>query len=253
MSIHMSVKERSRRVEKNRRNKDKQIFIDIFQKNDQIFDPEKKENIDMLNSYMSERRRIRSYKLNYYSMNNLLPTTFAEKIQFHLEKIRELKILKGLDRPKIPQDMLWEIWWFIPASVKNEFVNLRHQYLSVVYVESIDLTFRYNQGKLLDMLDAMPTDKLIKFAQFGSPAKYHLLTPGNSINLYDNIMIHTLASHSDYNIRFYIKYHIINMIIKAYSEKKMFVMTALINSIIHVHHYVPRKYISLNLYHPKKI
>ena len=91
MSIHMSVKERSRRVEKNRRNKDKQIFIDIFQKNDQIFDPEKKENIDMLNSYMSERRCIRSYKLNYYSMNNLLPTTFAEKIQLtnHINYIKK--------------------------------------------------------------------------------------------------------------------------------------------------------------------
>ena len=244
----MSVKERSRRVEKNRRNKDKQIFIDIFQKNDQIFDPEKKENIDMLNSYMSERRRIRSYKLNYYSMNNLLPTTFAEKIQFHLEKIRELKILKGLDRPKIPQDMLWEIWWFIPASVKEEFVNLRHHYLSVVYVESIDLAFRYTRGKLLDMLDEIPTDKLIKFAKFGSPAKYHLLTPGHghSINLYDNITINTLASLSDYNIRFYIKYYIINMIINAYTEKNLFVMTALINSVIHVHCYVPRKYISLH-------
>ena len=248
----MSVKERAKRVEKNQRNKDQQNFIDIFQKNDQIFDPEKKKNVDSLNSYMSERRRIRSYKLNYYKMNNLLPTTFAEKIQFHLEKTLELKILKRLDKPNIPEDMLWEIWWFIPASVKEEFVNLRHQYLSVVYVESIDLTFRYTRGKLLNMLDEMPTDKLIKFAKFGSPSKYYLLTPGHghSINLYDNIMINTLASLSDYNIRFYIKYNIINMIIKAYTEKNLFVMTSLINSVIHVHRYVPRKYVS---FHSNKV
>ena len=231
-------------LEGNLREKDTQDYIQS------CLSHNKKENSTELITYLSEKRCIRSFNKRYLNQLYILPTLFSlDRKQYLLDEKCELNILALLDRaklPQMPQDMLWEIWWFISTSVKQTFIDLRAHYLSVTYVESIDRTFRYHTNKINDMLDAIPIDKLIKFIRFGSPAKYFKLTiygKQHGVSLYQRIELNTCRGNSppsyyEYNVRFGIKWQIINMIIDFYDCKQLYEMSALINSIIHVH----RKY-----------
>ena len=236
-------------LRENLREKDTQDYIQS------CLSHNKNENSFELDIYLTEKKRIRSFNKHYLYKLYILPPLFSlERKQYLLDEKNEQNILALLDRaklPQMPQDMLWEIWWFISISVKQTFIDLRAYYLSVTYVESIDRTFRYHSNKINDMLNVIPIDKLIKFIRFGSPAKYYKLTiygkQYSDVSLYQRIKLNTHGNNCyyEYNVRFGIKYQIINMIIDFYDCKQLHEMSATINSIIHVH----RKY-AIKLHDP---
>ena len=156
------------------------------------------------------------------------------------ELVLEKRILKGLDtlimpqRVYMPPDMLWEIWGFIPTSVKQVFRDLRHNRLIALYVNSINRLTKYDNGLLHKMIYEIPLDKLIKFVQFGSPAKYYIKPSyREEATLYDMVM--SQPCDRDSSRQFTVVYNIINMILDAYDNQQFDRMTALINAVVHVH------------------
>jgi hypothetical protein len=86
------------------------------------------------------------------------------------------------------------------------------------------------------MICAIPTEKLLKFIKFGSPAKYYI-KPTHRTE--DTLCEHITSSDSEtWHLRFDIMFNLINMIVGAYDENRIPTMVALINAIIHIH----RKY-----------
>ena len=140
--------------------------------------------------------------------------------QYLQELAVEKRVLKGLDSLILPQriymppDMLWEIWWFIPKSVKQVFIDLRQQRLTKMFLS----------GSIHEMLYQIPLSILLKFIQFGTPNKYYISTPtpiyGTSIQLLDGTSIYCKSSdiidwiklkYSDFDKRMYIISEIINI------------------------------------------
>ena len=160
--------------------------------------------------------------------------------QYLAELVLEKRILKGLDtlimpqRVYMPPDMLWEIWGFIPTYVKQIFVDMRHNRLIALYVNSINRLTKYDNGLLHKMLYEIQLDKLMKFVQFGSPAKYYIKPAyREEATLYDMVM--SQACDKDSGRQFTIVYNIINMVLDAYDNQQFGRMTALINAVLHVH------------------
>lgn len=160
--------------------------------------------------------------------------------QYLADLILEQRVLQGLDtlimpqRVYMPPDMLWEIWGFIPTSVKQVFRDLRHNRLIALYVNSINRLTKYSSGLLHKMLYEIPLDKLMKFVQFGSPAKYYIKPAYRETDtLYDAVM--SQPCDIDSNWQFTIVYNIINMILDAHDNQQFDRMTALITAVLHVH------------------
>ena len=157
--------------------------------------------------------------------------------QYLQELAVEKRVLKGLDSLILPQriymppDMLWEIWRFIPKSIKQIFIKSRQQRLIKMYVTSINQTFRYQSGILHDMLRKIPLVILLKFIKFGTPNKYYTRMHRLEPTFIDWINI----QGSDYNKQFYIIYELINTVIESYQDNRLDTMCALINSILYVH------------------
>lgn len=158
--------------------------------------------------------------------------------QYLADLVLEQRVLNGLDtlimpqRVYMPPDMLWEIWGFIPASVKQVFRDLRHNRLIALYIKSINPLTKYDKGLLHKMLYEIPLDKLMKFVQFGSPAKYYIKPAySEEATLYDLV----ISKPTDKARQFAIIYNIINMILDAYDNDQFGQMTAVINAVLRVH------------------
>ena len=158
--------------------------------------------------------------------------------QYLAELVLEQRVLKGLDtlimpqRVYMPPDMLWEIWGFIPTSVKQIFVDMRHNRLIALYIKSINRLTKYSSGLLHKMLYEIPLDKLMKFMRLGSPAKYYIQPAYSKIaTLYDLV----ISKPTDKARQFAIIYNIINMVLDAYDNEQFDRMTAVINAVLRVH------------------
>lgn len=184
------------------------------------------------NTYNNNNNNFSKYK---YRRNKNKKDKRNRGLGLDLDKIKEISVLRSMDKRRVfPPDMLWEIWWFIPSSVKQIFVTARISYLIKTYITSINRVWLYQQGKLIDIISAIPEEKLLKFIQFGSPAKYYIKpTHRTEDTLYEHI-----TSSEPWHLRFDIMFNLINMIVGAHDENRIPTMVALINALIHIH----RKY-----------
>ena len=188
-----------------------------------------------------EARAIMMFRHNYYKKYHASQKNEMSKERYEREKKQEIRTLHRMNKYDFPEDMLWEVWWFIPASVKQQFVDLRLQRVTCTYVEDINRVTRFERGKIIDLLSAVPTNKLFKYIRYGSPAKYYINPTWRTENtLYDHIQSDLM------NVRFDIIYNLINMVIELYDSGKIEIMTKLINSIIHIH----RKYSVAGITYP---
>ena len=160
-----------------------------------------------------------------------------DRNQYLAELIQEKRVLIGLDtlimpqRVYMPPDMLWEIWGFLPASIKQVFRDLRHNRLITTYVKSINGKYKKN---IEQMLYEISFDKLMKFARFGTPAKYYIKPSYRAETTFYDLVMST-SSPTIWSRQWYIIYDINEMIIQAYEFKQFDRMTALINSVLYVH------------------
>jgi len=188
-----------------------------------------------------ETRAIMVFRHNYYKKYHAAQKNEMSKERYRREKKQETRTLHRMNKYDFPEDMLWEVWWFIPASVKQQFVDLRLHRVTCVYVTDINRVTRFERGKIIDLLSAVPTNKLFKYIQYGSPAKYYIKPPHRTENtLYDHIQSDLM------NVRFDIIYNLIIMVIELYDSGKIEIMTKLINSFIHIH----RKYSVAGITYP---
>jgi hypothetical protein len=180
-----------------------------------------------------EARTIMAFRNNYYKKYHAAQKNEMSKERYEREKKQETCTLHRMNKYNFPEDMLWEVWWFIPAAVKQQFADLRLHRVTCTYVTNINRLLRYEHGKLIDLLSAVPTNKLFKYIRYGSPAKYYIKPAWRTENtLYEHIQADLT------NSRFDIIYNLINMVIELCDGGKIAIMTKLINSIIHIH----RKY-----------
>lgn len=152
----------------------------------------------------------------------------------------EQRVLPGLNnlihsvrRLYMPPDMMWEIWGYIPASVKQTFRDLRLIRLTSIYIKSISKNDCVYETSLLNSLIVeIPFDKLLKFIEFGSPAKYYKQEWRDQPTLLEYVKY---EASNNVHIQSYAALHIISMIVYNYKDGKIDEMAALINSVLYVH------------------
>lgn len=202
-----------------------------------------------------EARTIMAFRNNYYKKYHAAQKNEMSKERYEREKKQETCTLHRMNKYNFPEDMLWEVWWFIPAAVKQQFVDLRLHRVMCTYVTDINRVTRYEHGKLIDLLSAVPTNKLFKYIRYGSPAKYYIKPTWRTENtLYEHIQADLTNARFVCRARglvcrtgrFDIIYNLINMVIELCDGGKIAIMTKLINSIIHIH----RKYSVVGITYP---